>query len=218
MEVTAVAERFLIVGAGDFGIELACWLRSAATVDATLGGFLDDNLDAHSPLPGVEVLGTVLGYVPLAGDTLLMGLSDPAVKSLVSNQLVKRGAEFGTFIHPSAIISEGVTIGKGCVICPNVIVSYGAVLQDFVTVNVSATVGHHTNIGSFSSLMSHCDIMGWASLAEQVTIGSRAGVLPRVKVGPRATIGAGSTAFSHVRPGVTAIGVPAKRFFTEKTE
>jgi sugar O-acyltransferase (sialic acid O-acetyltransferase NeuD family) len=204
----------LVVGAGDFGGEVAAWILGSPQVfpESALRGFLDDDRSQRPPdALGLEIVSSIADYRPGSDDVLIMGLADPATKEHVVSVLTSKGAQFGTFVHPSAIVALGAEIGVGTVMCPHSVVSVGATVGEFVTLNLSATIGHHATVGRFSSVMSHGDIMGHAVLSERVLVGSRGGVLPKVKVGADAIVGAGSTAMRHVLPRSTVVGVPAKR-------
>lgn len=204
----------LIVGAGDFGGEVAAWvLDSPESINGLpLLGFLDDDPNCGISVGlDVPVVGTVSSYVHKEGNVLLMGISDPETKQNLAELLAATGATFGSFIHRTAVIAVGSVVGQGSVLCPGAVVSVGATVGAFTTINLYGTIGHHATLGAYCSVMSHGDIMGHAVLGDRVLVGSRGGVLPRVKVGSDSIVAAGSTAMRHVLPRTTVIGVPAKR-------
>jgi sugar O-acyltransferase (sialic acid O-acetyltransferase NeuD family) len=206
--------RAFIVGAGDFGGEVAAWILDSpeSLKGKLLAGFLDDS-ESTEPIPGIQVpvVGTIREYRPQPGDALIVGLSDPTIKERVCSQLETLGGTFVSFVHRSAIVAQGAKVGRGSVLCPGVVVSVGAEVGEFATLNLHATIGHHVKLGPYCSIMSHGDVMGHAQLGPRVLVGSRGGVLPRVKVGADAIVGAGSTAMRHVLTRTTVLGVPAKR-------
>jgi sugar O-acyltransferase (sialic acid O-acetyltransferase NeuD family) len=207
--------RVFIVGAGDFGREVAAWARDSpeSLGGRSLAGFLDDVSSRTLSLAlGLAIVGSVVGFEPARGDVLILGISDPKTKQKVSTSLRERAAEFITFQHRSALIARDATVGVGSVLCPGAIVSTGANVGEFATLNLHATIGHDAVLGSFCSVMSHGDVMGSAVLGERVLVGSRGGVLPRVKVGADAIVGAGSTAMRNVPENTTVLGVPARKF------
>lgn len=206
--------RVVIVGAGDFGREVAAWLAH----DEVFRGnddvvFIDDDPEvlARHPRLASQLVGSIREFVPGHGDRILMGISNPRVKRDVVGLLGARGVTFSTFVHRSVICAESAEVGQGTIVCPNAVISSDARLGQLVTVNVSASVGHDATVGDFASLMSHVDVTGWVSIGESCFLGSHASVLPRVKVEPESTVGAGSIVIRRVARGTTVMGVPARR-------
>jgi len=213
--VDCQAERWLIVGAGGFGREVYSWTygRLGSTASNVDVGFLDDNAHALDSFPRLKChwSGRISDYTPCAGDRLLMAIGDPSTKLTVGRTLQSRGAVFATFVHPSAIIAQDVEIGAGCVICPFAVACCNVRLGDFVMMNVGALVGHDSIVGDGCSLSPHSDVAGQVELERGVFLGCQTVIVPRMRVGEFSRIGAGSVVISHVRAGVSMMGVPAKR-------
>ena len=207
--------RLLILGAGDLGRELFGWITADARHgrDWEVAGFLDDNcraLDAHSHYP-TRVVGSIADYVPQPGDKLVMAISNPATKLKLAADLESRGAEFFSYIHPTAVVSRFVFWGRGCVVCPQCVVSCDARIGHFVTVNTMTSIGHDTHIGDGCTINANCDLTGHVRVGEGVYFGSSACVVPHVQIGDYAKIGAGSTVIRRVQPHTTVMGPTAKR-------
>lgn len=206
--------RLLIVGAGGFGRELFHWVQQHPDHGAKwrLGGFLDDRpgaLDGFSRDPGI--VGSIADYRPSPGDLLICGLGLPRSKKAVVDPLVARGAEFLTFVHPSAVVGGHVELGAGTVVCPGAVLTSDIRVGRFVTVNNCATIGHDAVVGDYTSLSCHADITGFCKVGEGVFFGSHGGMIPSTSVGDWALVGAGSMVIMAVPPGATVVGVPAKR-------
>jgi sugar O-acyltransferase (sialic acid O-acetyltransferase NeuD family) len=202
-----MTKQIIIVGAGSFGREVLSWHRSAAP-STPIAGFLDDEGGTSGGLP---CLGTTLNHQPTESQEFLVAIADPQGRSKVVSRLRERGASFASFIHPTAILAEGVQIGEGCILCPLSLVSVGASVGEFVIVNVHSSVGHDVRVGAYSTLSSHVDLTGGVSLGERVSVGSSACVLPEVAVGDDSVIGAGSVVVRDMPSGSTVYSQPAKR-------
>lgn len=194
-----------IVGAGGFGREVARWAFDA---NVAVDGFLDADprADGGSSIP-------VVGgddYLLQPEDRLLCGIGEPALKRLVCERFIARGARFLTLIHPSALATSPGAIGEGCIICPNAIVSVGASVGRLVTVNCAATVGHDCTVGDYCSISSHADICGHARLGEGVLMGSHASILPHATAGDWSIVGSGSVVVKEAPARSTVLGVPAQ--------
>lgn len=208
-------KRILIVGAGDFGRELFCWMTTDPRhgVEWEVSGFLDDNADALADYPHypVSVAGSISEYTPHESESLVMAVASPAARLKIADQLNSRGADFTTWIHPTVIQSRFHTIGRGTVIGPNSIVSCDARIGDFVILNLGVAVGHDAVIGNGCTINSHCDITGHVTIGSGTFLGSSVSIIPHVSVGENSTIGAGSTVVRKVRSGSTVMGDTAKR-------
>lgn len=206
--------RLLIVGAGSLGREVHGWIRNDRAWKGTaFGGFLSDdpNSLASHPHYSPGIIGPVQSFVPLAGDRLVMAISDPKSKLILADLLESKGGAFVPYVHPTAILSDHVKLGRGVVICPNVVVSCDAAIGDFATINIGCTIGHDVVLGRGATLSAHVDITGFASVGEGAFFGSHASILPRAKVGAYAKVGAGTVVLRSVNPGATVMGVPAKQ-------
>jgi sugar O-acyltransferase (sialic acid O-acetyltransferase NeuD family) len=202
-----MGKQTVLVGAGSFGREVLNWLRDSQPGTEVLG-FLDDTGTGGGGLP---CLGPVSDYRANPSHQLLVTIADPRGRSEVVGRLRERGAQFASFIHPSAVIASSARIGEGCILCPLSLVSVDAVIEPFVIVNVHSSVGHDVTVGAFSTLSSHVDLTGFARIGERVSIGSSACVLPKVTVAEDVTIGAGAVVVRAVPPGSTLYAQPAKR-------
>jgi serine O-acetyltransferase len=103
---------------------------------------------------------------------------------------------FGADIHPAARIGSGVLVDHGT----GIVIGETAVIGDNVSLLQEVTLGgtgreqgdRHPKVRS------------------GVLIGAGAKVLGNIEIGANAKIGAGSVVLTHVPPGVTVAGVPAR--------
>jgi sugar O-acyltransferase (sialic acid O-acetyltransferase NeuD family) len=218
----AEVRRWLIVGAGGFGREVLSWTSGLLSTaqSSTPVGFLDDDPTSLDPFPDLKELwvGRTSTYSPQSGDRLLMAVGDPSSKLAVGEALKSRGAVFGSFVHPTAVIAHDVRIGVGCIICPFAVVCCNVRLGNFVSMNIGSVAGHDSIIGDGCTLSPHSDVAGNVNLQRGVFLGCQTAVLPKTQIGEFARIGAGSVVINHVSSGVSMMGVPAKRIGWMKHE
>lgn len=205
-------KKLFIIGAGGFGREVHAWARQHPDCGSQweLAGFLDDNLAALRDFGDFAPIVPLAGHRPVAEALYLNGLALPELKQRLLPPLAAAGAEFLTFIHPTAKVGDRVTLGRGVVLCPGAIITADVSLGDFVVLNLRATVGHDAVVGAWTTASAHCDITGFVKVGEGVFMGSRASIIPGRHVGDGAKLGAGSVVFANVAPGVTVIGNPAR--------
>ncbi|MFM9009311.1 MAG: transferase [Planctomycetota bacterium] len=205
-------QRILIVGAGGFGREVLQWARAAWVNHASLiAGFLSADADTPSktgrPLP---IIADPAAFEPRPGDALVLAIGIPGVRRRVAEDLLARGAEFLTLVHPTAIVCAMETVGAGSVLCPGAIVSDSARLGRFCLVNYQASLAHDASAGDFSVLSPYAALAGGASIATDVFLGLHASVGPGVRVGARSKVAANSCALVDVPADVLVHGVPGR--------
>jgi len=206
-------KRLLIVGAGGFGREMFVWCSQHPDCGRvwSIGGFLDERADTLAGFDyPVGIVGGIDDFRPGSDDLLVCALGQPATKRRVCARLLERGAKFLTFVHPSVMLGRNVSLGRGAVLCPGVVLTCDIFLDDFVMINVSASAGHDVRVGAWTTVSGHSDITGHCRVGEGVFFGSHATVIPGRKIGDRAVVAAGSVIITHVRPGVTMVGNPAR--------
>lgn len=205
-------KKLLIVGAGGFGRELYAWASQHPDCGCQwqLAGFLDDNPEALKPFGSFAPIFPLTGHRPAADQLHLVGLGMPALKEKLIAPLVSAGAEFLTFVHPSAILGARVSLGRGVVVCPGAVLSVDIDVGEFAMVNLNSTIGHDARLGPWTSLSAQCDITGHVQVADRVFLGSRSTIIPGKTVGSRATVGAGAVVVTDVPAAVTVVGIPAR--------
>jgi sugar O-acyltransferase (sialic acid O-acetyltransferase NeuD family) len=204
--------RIVIVGAGGFGREVLQWAREAWPDQASLiSGFLSDDprrLDGFST--GVEILSTVAGYRPAAGDYLLLGIGVPYSRCRVAEQLTACAAKFLTLVHPHAVVAATAEIGEGSIICPFAVVSDSARLGRCVLVNYHASLGHDATADDFAVMSPYATLGGAAHVEKEVFLGLHASVGPGKRVGARSKVSANSCVLSSTPADSIVFGVPGR--------
>jgi len=203
----------IIVGASGFGREVLRLIENINDVTPTWNvlGFLDDNPKA---LDGVEceygIVSSIKEWSPKEEVWLACALAFPKVKLKVVEMLKKRGAQFATLIHPSAVINPRSSIGEGTLITNNSSISDNARVGAFCTI-LGSGVAHDASVGDYSTLSGKCQLNGHVTVGEMVYMGCGVLVAPSVKIGDGAVVGIGSVVINKVKAGTKVFGTPAKR-------
>jgi len=205
-------DRLVIVGAGGFGREMFAAARESAGFGRDFGAFafLDANagaLDGFSGYP--PIVGSPDTYVPAEGDVFITALGDVDSRMRCAKALAARGAKFATVVHRTATVGPNVSIGEGSFVAPNATLTADVRVGRHVDVFHNSSVGHDTAIRDFAHVYAQCSIGGCVVVGEGARVYPGSVVTPRRRIGDRAVVGAGSTVFLDVPPGVTVHGNPA---------
>lgn len=144
---------------------------------------------------------------------ILSGMSPKIKKSILDDFMGTYQLsldDFRSVIHASAVITNGVHLGKGVNISPLSVIAQYAKLGKFVTINRNVSVGHHTTIGDFSSVNPGCNIGGNCKIGKNVVIGIGATVFDSITIGDNAVIGGGAVVTKDVAESTLVYGSPAK--------
>lgn len=202
----------IIIGAGGFGREVKELIADINRKEETYNviGFVDDGIEAGTPVHDLKVLGDVAYLDGLSEKPLLaVAIGDPQIKRKVIQKL--HGFSFPSLVHPSVYpIGTNISIGKGCIICRSNILTCDIDIEDFVILNLACTVGHDTVIGRYSSFMPSVNISGQVIIEEAVYGGTGAKIINNVTIGTNSIIGAGAVVAKSIPANCTAVGIPAK--------
>ena len=228
-------KNLLIIGAGGFGREVLTWImdHSRNNLDWKVGGFLDSRTDAlagfateSQSLPNavpylpevhrhfnraIGIVGDPMTYVPQPDDVFLCALGDPAERQKYAKPILDKGGHFIVLVHPRALVSTYVSLGRGSIIGPFASVSPDVSIGEFVTINSYTAIAHDVRIADWCEIDGHCLIAGRAQIGTAARVHGGAVITPDARVGDEAVVGAGSVVFGRVPAGVTVIGNPARR-------
>lgn len=116
-----------------------------------------------------------------------------------------------TLIHKASWVAQSAVIGQGSQILAMAAVCESVTIGSQSIVNTNASLDHETSVGNGCHIMPGATIAGCCILEDFVTIGSNATILPRIKIGRGAFVGAGAVVTKNISPGITVVGIPAKK-------
>lgn len=115
-----------------------------------------------------------------------------------------------TYVHDSAVVHEGATIGKGSCVANFSTVMQGAVLGKHCFVETYCLVSHNTTVGNNCMLHSGTMIAGKTTIGKNCMFNFKSGVINNVKVCDNVTVGAFSNLTKNVEKSGIYVGSPAR--------
>lgn len=147
--------------------------------------FIDDN-EALCHVHGKPV---VPGLNASFDEPLIIAIGDNTIRKRIASSIC---ADYGTVVHPSAIISPRAMVGEGSVVMAGAVVQTDAVIGRHCIVNTGAVVDHECRIADFVHLSPHATLCGNVTVGEGAWVGAGATVIQGVSIGRWAVVGAGS--------------------------
>lgn len=154
-----------------------------------------------------EALSDLMGY-PVRRSSEVKG---PLIISIGSNEIRKKIAEmldveFGTAIHPSAIVSPDANIDKGTVVMQGAIIQSCAHIGKHCIVNTGVSVDHECIVEDYVHVSPHATLCGNVHVGEGTWIGAGSVVIQGITIGKGCIIGAGSVVTKDIPDNVLAVG------------
>ncbi|HEX3033488.1 MAG TPA: NeuD/PglB/VioB family sugar acetyltransferase [Bacillota bacterium] len=214
-----LSRELVILGAGGVGREVQQYIRDINKKVETyrLLGFIQEGpLPKECSLNGSPLLGDFSwfsrgrqsdGTVHLA----VCAVGSPQVKLKFTQLLLEHRVEYATLVHPSAVVADTVSTGKGVVIGPGSVITANSRLGDHVFVHYNCTIGHDCVIEDFATILPGANVSGNVKIGTGTTVGANSCILPNTEVGANCTIGAGAVVTVNVAPGTVVAGVPARQ-------
>lgn len=210
-------DNFLIWGGGGHGKVVADLVRAAGH---RLVGYIDaDNMKLGQmvePGGGRVILaeGDLLQHLPghsrypesADGIALGIGNSRDRMRCLAALD----GRHTPPLVHPSAVLSPSVVLGRGTVVFAAAVIQAAATIGEGVIVNTGAIIEHDCHVGDGAHISPGAILAGGVSVGDGSWVGAGATVMPGVRIGAGAMIGAGAVVLRAVANGITVVGIPAR--------
>jgi sugar O-acyltransferase (sialic acid O-acetyltransferase NeuD family) len=222
--VAAGARSILIWGAGGHGRVVADLVR---VLGHRLAGYADRDASklGRSVEPGggtaivcEEMLRSALreGRLPEGIEAIALGIGDNATRAACLEAI--ENVDAPVLVHPSAIVSPSVTIGRATVIFPQAVVNAGARIAAGGIVNSGAIIEHDCILGRAVHVAPGAALSGGVVVGDRGWIGVGATVLQGVRIGVDVMIGAGTVVLRDVPDGMTVVGNPGRVVVRDKGE
>lgn len=179
-------------------------------------GIIDSIHDVDSNRFGYKIIGRqenisqIIKEYDVEGGVISIG--DNWSRYYVYNQIKELAPdlEFVNAIHPSIVIGNNVTLGKGIVAMAGCIFNPKSFIGNFTFFATGAQVEHDNYIDDFSSISAGSITGGYVKLGKYSAVTLGVTIMDRVEIGENTVIGSGSLVTKSFPSDVLAYGNPAK--------
>lgn len=139
-----------------------------------------------------------------------LGYLSKKLKYQVLNDLVEKGYNIFSFIHPTAFVSKNAKIGRGVIIYPLCNIDQGVIVDDGSIVLNSSVIAHDTYVGKCCYLSPGTCLSGFIKVGELSFIGAGATIANNISIGKNSTIAMGTCLTKSIEENSFVIGNPFK--------
>jgi sugar O-acyltransferase (sialic acid O-acetyltransferase NeuD family) len=186
----------IIIGAGGHGAEIDEYIKYCRKMmggtELQVAGFLDDNPDNYSRYKlSAPLIGGVKDHKIKTGFYYIIGIANLKYRRLFVDKFISDGAQFVSFVHPNAYVSESAEIGEGSIIGPNASIGPNVKVGKYTLINSRCSLGHDTIIGDYNFISPNVCFSGFTKIGDENLFGINAATIPKISVGSRNKIAAG---------------------------
>ena len=203
-------EGIYLIGAGSYGDVI---YDLAVECGYEVLGYYDDTMDVGTVINGVEIVGSIKGFLELEklSGNYAVTIGNVNIRNDWFKKIRSRGGKTPSLIHPGSYVSPSADIGEGVYIQPSVSIWTKAKIGDFCVVAPMSSISHHTVLGEGCFITPGCTIGSKIVFGKQVFVGMGATVMSGVKkMGDNCFVGAGSLVIRDVDEDKKVYGSPAK--------
>ncbi len=204
------AKKLALIGTGGLGRE-TLWAFQHAPEREVVGFLTNDTSQHGSEVAGLPVLGPEEWLVDHRDVAAVCCIGDPRARRRVTLALEAEGVRFANAVHPSALLSEWVELGSGCIIGARAVLTTQVRIANHVVIGVGAIVSHDVLVDEFATLSPGVILTGAVQIGYGAELGAGATAIPGTRVGRGALVGAQAVVIDDVDANCVAVGVPARQ-------
>ena len=197
-----------IFGCGGHAKAVTMVIKSVGTHE--IRGYVDLQ-PKISVFRGAPVVGEDYFYEKHRNVDIFVAVGDNDTRKKITVGALEKG-NYGlpTFIHPSAQIGDGVTLGDSVLVLPNAVINDDAKVGNSCVISSGSVVEYNCVLDDFVSLAASSTVSGGCHIGLHSYIGAGAVVRNGIRIGENCVIGCGAAVVSNIGNGRVYAGVPAK--------
>lgn len=141
----------------------------------------------------------------------VLAIGDNKIRQKIAGLLVSKNKELLNVVHPTAVISNYITFGKGNFVAANVVINSLAKIENNCILNTGCIIEHECTIENGVHIAPGAVLAGHVSVGENSFVGANSVVKQGIKIGNNVIVGAGSVVIHDIPDNETWAGNPAKK-------
>lgn len=204
----------IIVGAKGFAKEV---LEVFSQMDALQNLVFFDDVSQDLPLklydrfPIIRTYEALEAYMLHQDPRFVLGVGTPKLRKQLHDKLVSVGGELSGVISPFAQVGTfGNTLGAGCCIMTGAIITNDVSIGKGCLINLNCTIGHDSKLHDFVELSPNVNVSGRCQIGSYTSIGTNAVLIPDITIGTNCIVAAGAVVTKDVPDNCLVAGIPAQ--------
>ena len=195
----------IIVGAGNLGIHILDQLLHDSYQEEIF--FFDNNPSKCLLYERFLVLKTISEVLEKfrMNPSFIVGIGHPRLRQKFTEEFEKLGGQTCSLIHPSAFISNFLTLKHEIIIQPHSVIAHDSIIGRSCILHTGSVIGHGVILGNYASIAPNVTIVGPTKIGNFVSIGANSVILPNLKIGNNVVIGAGSLVKMDLKDNATFV-------------
>lgn len=197
----------MVIGAGGHGKVVADIARKNNYYDIV---FLDDN-EQLKQCGSYPIVGKCDKAILYPEADFIIAIGNAKLREMFQKYVLSLGFRVVTLIHPNAVISEDVVIGRGSVVMAGTVVNASTEIGDGCIINTCVSIDHDCKVSDFVHIAVGSHVAGTCIIGKRTWVGAGAIISNNLNVCPDCMIGAGAVVVKDIKMPDTYVGIPAKR-------
>jgi len=203
-----MSKKICIIGAGGFAREVLCLLKDLKKYEDVFAFMESEQFYKKRKIMAKPVLP--LSDFDSNSHTAVIAIGDPYIRENIVKSMPD-DTEFKTVIHPTAVVSDWVEVGEGCIICAGSVITCNVKIGKHSHINLLSTIGHDCQLEEFVTVSPGVNISGKCFIGKKVYLGTSCSIREKLRIYDEVVVGMGVVVVKDITEKGIFVGNPAKR-------
>ena len=205
------SSNFLVVGAGGHSRVI---IETIEILGFSIEGIIDLNFSGKKErILKYPVLGGLNFLKNIQKDqfSFAVAVGNISERKNIFKKLNELEMNLPNIIHPTAIISKYLKLGRGVFINAGSIINAKVILGNNIIINTGVIIDHEVEIEDHCNINPGVRIGGRVKVGKYSNIGIGSSIIDSIAIGSNSVVAAGSVVIKSIESNTTVYGVPARR-------